>query len=81
MLYEDYLVETIFTPSEIDELRSAYTEGLSEYLSDLSNNPFAFDPRDEYVGDVVKEIFKERGVVVRPHDVTYLTNTIKYYMI
>ena len=81
MLYEVYLVETIFTSPEIEQLRSAYKDGESEYLIDLFNNPFACDYTDEYVGDVVKDIFKERGVDIQPYDLTHLVNTVKYYLL
>lgn len=40
MLYEDYLVKTIFTAPEIECLRDAYYQGISQYLDDAEDNPY-----------------------------------------
>ena len=81
MLYEDYLVMTIFTSYEIERLRDAYNQGISLYLDDAKDDPYPHDYTDEYIGDVVKDIFKGRGVDIQEQDVTYLTNTIRYYLL
>lgn len=81
MLYEAYLVKGIFTAFERERLRDAYNRGISQYWDDAKDNPYPHDYTDEYIGGVVKDIFKGRGVNIQEQDVIYLTNTIRYYLL
>jgi hypothetical protein len=81
MLYETYLVELMFTLPEITRLETAHEDGIRQYWEVLDIDPYPLNYVDEYVGDVVKDILKGRGIDIQEKDVIYLVNTIKYYLL
>ena len=80
-ILSDHIVELVFTPEEIAELREVYDEEKFIYLGSLELDPFAYDHTTDMVKDKVKEFLKSKDLEAQESELNDLTKQVEYYCI
>ena len=79
-LFEDLLVESLFSKGEIEEFREVYENALYDYLDRLVSDPFAHDYRQDDIKDKLEELW-ENKVKLDKGDKTFLLLCLMQYFI
>ena len=79
MLYEKFLVEKLFTPEQIENLREVYCDGAYDYFTWLKRDPFAHDYTQENLQDSIKDILPD--VAFEDAELLDLVRTVYQYFI
>ena len=79
--YSDVIIKSIFTESEINQLKSIFDYEQKNYLDRLDIDTFAYDYTAETIEETIKPLLEHKNIDCQEHELKDLIEHITYYFI